>query len=189
MNEQQLIIALQQGQEPAFARLVADYQPMVYNTVLGLVQQAEDAEDLAQEVFIKVHQSISSFKGESKLSTWIYRICITKSLDYVKYRQRKKRFGFIHSIFGSKEETVPQLADFHHPGVQLANKERAALLFKAIHLLPENQRVAFVLQKLEGLGQMDIAAIMKQSEGAVESLLQRAKQNLRKSLGEYYQSS
>ncbi|MES2773366.1 MAG: RNA polymerase sigma factor [Bacteroidota bacterium] len=188
MNEQQLILAVQQKEEPAFARLVADYQPMVYNTVLGLVQHDQDAEDIAQEVFIQVYQSISSFKGESKLSTWIYRICITKSLDWIKHRQRKKRFGFIQSIFGSSEETTLQLPDFHHPGVQLANKERAAVLFKAINLLPENQRIAFVLQKMEGLGQMDIAAIMNQSEGAIESLLQRAKQNLRKSLHDYHKT-
>ncbi len=188
MNEQQLIIALQQKEEPAFARLVADYQPMVYNTVLGLVQHSQDAEDIAQEVFIQVYQSVHAFKGESKLSTWIYRICITKSLDWLKHKQRKRRFGFIQSIFGGNEETTQQLPDFHHPGVQLANKEKAAMLFKAIQQLPENQRIAFVLQKLEGLGQSEIAAVMVQSEGAVESLLQRAKQNLRKTLQTYYQA-
>jgi len=188
LNEQQLIIALQQKAEPAFARLVADYQPMVYNTVLGLLQHAQDAEDIAQEVFIQVYQSISSFKGESKLSTWIYRIAITKSLDWIKHRQRKKRFGFITGIFGGSDEPANDIADFHHPGVQLANKERAAMLFKAIQQLPENQRIAFVLQKTEGLGQQEIAAIMNQTEGAVESLLQRAKQNLRKTLQTYYQA-
>ena len=186
MNEEQLIIALQHKEEPAFARLVAHYQPMVYNTVLGLVQHTQDAEDVAQEVFMQVYQSIGGFKGESKLSTWIYRICITKSLDWIKHRQRKKRFGFVQSIFGSKELKEVEFPDFNHPGVQLVHKERAAQLFKAINLLPENQRIAFVLQKLEGLGQMDIAAVMKQTEGAVESLLQRAKQNLRKTLATYY---
>ena len=188
LNEPQLITALQRREEPAFAALVADYQPMVYNTVLGLVQHAEDAEDITQEVFVQVYQSIGFFKGECRLSTWVYRICITKSLDWIKHRQRKKRFGIVLGIFGSNNEPASQLSDFYHPGVQLANKERAAVLFKAIQQLPENQRVAFVLQKLEGLGQMEIAEVMKQSEGAVESLLQRAKQNLRKLLRDYYET-
>ena len=189
MNEQQLITALQLGDETAFALLVEQYQQMVFNTVLGLVQQTQDAEDIAQEVFIQVHQSVRNFKGESKLSTWLYRICITKSLDWKKHQQRNKRFAVITNLFGNNSKYINELPGFDHPGVQLARKENAALLFKALNQIPENQRVAFVLQKLEGLGQAEIAAVMQLSEGAVESLLQRARKNLKKMLEHYYQNS
>ena len=86
MNEQELIQGLREGNETAFKYLVDTYQDRVFNTALGIVQNAEDAEDVAQEVFIQVYRSIHSFKGESKLSTWLYRIATTRSLDLLRSR-------------------------------------------------------------------------------------------------------
>ena len=91
MNQQELIVQLQQGDGQAFKKLVDEWQNMVYNTALGIVQNADDADDITQDVFIQVYQSVSSFKGESKFSTWLYRIVITKSLDHLKKKKRKKR--------------------------------------------------------------------------------------------------
>lgn len=159
-------------------------QAMVYNTVLGILQQAEEAEDISQEVFIEVYRSIGSFKGDAKLSTWIYRISITKALDRKKYHQRKKRSGGLLGLFRKNDDLPLEIPDMEHPGVVLANKERSVMLFKALNSLPEDQRVAFVLQKMEGLSQRDIGDILQRSEGAVESLLQRAKINLRRYLTE-----
>jgi RNA polymerase sigma-70 factor (ECF subfamily) len=186
--DHQLIQALQQRQEDAFKLLVTNYQDRVYNTILGFLQQAEDAEDLAQDVFIKVFENIHQFKGESALGTWIYRIAVTQSLDFLRRKNRKKRGGTILGFFGvgEKEHLHPQ--EFDHPGVKAENKEKAAVLFKAVNELPENQRTAFLLQKLEGLSQNEIAAILKISSSAVESLLSRAKANLKKQLTEYYTS-
>lgn len=186
MNEWTLIEQLKQGDETAFRQVVETWQDMVYNTALGIVQNAEDAEDVAQDVFIQVYQSISSFKGESKLSTWLYRIAIAKSLDHLRKKKRKKRFAFVKSLFGENDELVVNPPDFHHPGVVLNNKERAAELFRAIEKLPENQRVAFVLNKVEGLSYQEISEVMKTSVSAIESLLHRAKANLRKILEDYY---
>jgi len=87
---------------------------------------------------------------------------------------------------GEKEQFHP--TEFEHPGVKAENKEKSAILFKAVNRLPENQRTAFLLQKLEGLSQQEIAAILKTSSSAVESLLSRAKVNLKKSLTDYYTS-
>ena len=78
MNQQELIVQLQQGDGQAFKKLVDEWQNMVYNTALGIVQNADDADDITQDVFIQVYQSVSSFKGESKFSTWLYRIVINK---------------------------------------------------------------------------------------------------------------
>ena len=95
MNQPDLIVQLQQGDGQAFKRLVDEWQDMVYNTAVGIVQNADDADDITQDVFIQVYQSVSSFKGESKFSTWLYRIVVTKSLDHIKRKKRKKRFGFV----------------------------------------------------------------------------------------------
>ena len=186
MDQQELIVQLQQGNESAFVRLVDEWQDMVYNTALGIVQNAEDADDIAQEVFIQIFQSIRSFKGDAKLSTWIYRITITKSLDHEKRKKRKKRFAFVQSLFGDGNEEEAQPAEFNHPGVQMENKEKATGLLQAIDRLPEKQKVAFVLHKLEGQSHREIAEIMKTSLVSVESLIARAKTNLRKLLTEYY---
>ena len=162
---------------------------MVYNTVLGIVQNNTEAEDITQEVFIKVFENISSFKGESKFSTWLYRIATTKALDFLRSKKRKKRFGFMKSLFGNEHEAEPGLADFYHPGVQLDNKERSAVLFKAIGKLPDNQKAAFTLHKLEGLSYQEISEVMHTTVSAVESLMSRAKVNLRKELEEFYNKS
>ena len=189
MQELELIERLKKGDDSAFKIIVSTWQNMVYNTSLGIVQNAEDAEDVAQEVFVQVYESIEQFKGDSKFSTWLYRIAITKSLDHLRKKKRKKRFAFLQSIFGNNEEEVRHQPDFHHPGISLENKEKAAILFGAIDKLPDNQKTAFTLHKLEGLSYQEVSEIMENTVSSVESLMHRAKANLRKILTDYYQNS
>ena len=146
----------------------------------------EDAEDVAQEVFVQVYESVQSFKGESKISTWLYRIAISKSMDHIRKKKRKKRFAFIESIFNVNNELIHDPGHFVHPGVQLENKEKAADLFNAINTLPKNQKTAFILNKMQDLSYQEIADVMKITISAADSLLHRAKQNLRKYLKTYY---
>ena len=180
MNQPELIVQLQQGDESAFKKLVDEYQVMVYNTALGIVQQADDADDITQEVFIQVYQSVSSFKGDSKFSTWLYRITIGKALDHEKKKRSKKRFGFMQHLFGGGETDQLYLVEFDHPGVQLEKKERAGELFNALKQIPDKQRIAFTLHKLEGQSYQEVAEIMNTTLYAVESLMARAKTNLKK---------
>lgn len=190
MDQPELIVQLQQGDEAAFKKLVEEWQDMVYNTALGIVQNAEDADDITQEVFIQVYKSVSSFKGDSKFSTWLYRITVGKALDHEKKKKRKKRFGFMQSLFGSDGvEEQAYAVEFEHPGVQLEKRERARELFNALKQLPENQRIVFTLHKLEGQSYQEIAGIMNTTLYAVESLMSRAKTNLRKELKSYYENS
>jgi RNA polymerase sigma factor (sigma-70 family) len=189
LNQQELIVQLQQGDGQAFKKLVDEWQNMVYNTALGIVQNADDADDITQDVFIQVYQSVSSFKGESKFSTWLYRIVITKSLDHLKKKKRKKRFGFMQSLFGNNSDEEIHPEEFNHPGVLMENKERAAELFKALQQLPDKQRIAFTLHRLEAQRHQDIAAVMELSVTAVESLIARAKGNLRQILKDYYEKN
>lgn len=182
LTEQELILLLKQGDETAFRHLVEANQDRVYNTVLGIVQNAEDAEDVSQEVFIQAYRSIQTFKGESKISTWLYRIATTRSLDLLRSKKSKKRFGFLQRLFNDSGELQYDPPDFNHPGIALERKEEAAKLFKAIARLPENQKAAFTLHKLEDLSYQEISEVLQTTVPAVESLMHRAKQNLRKML-------
>lgn len=188
MDEKTLVEQLKQGDGEAFKTIVTTWQDMVYNTALGILQNAEDAEDVAQEVFVQVYESIHTFKGESKLSTWLYRITTSKALDHIRRKKRKKRFAFVQQLFSESNEIIIQPSDFHHPGVVLDCKENAAALFKAIEKLPDNQKTAFVLNKVEGLNYQEISEVMKTTVSSVESLLHRAKTNLRKSLQAFYRN-
>jgi|AntRauTorcE11897_2_1112592.scaffolds.fasta_scaffold00087_27 RNA polymerase sigma-70 factor (ECF subfamily) len=177
--------------EAAFKQLVNQHKDRVYNTCLGFLRNPHDAEDVSQEVFIQVFDSIGDFREEAQLSTWIYRIAVTKSLELIRYRNRKKRSGFfqaLSSIFTEPDEQ-PDRSDGMHPGIQLENKQRAEVLFGEIEKLTEKQRVAFTLQKVEGLSYQEVANVMEIKLPAVESLIYRAKENLKKQLYSYYQQN
>ena len=182
LTEKELIHALCQREEAAFRQLVGQFQDKVFNTALGFLQNQADAEDLAQEVFIQVYRSITTFKGNASLSTWIYRITVTKSLDLLRSRKRKKRFGFMSSLLGKDNRILYDPADPVHPGIQQDRKEEAAILFRLVDTLPKSQRIAFLLNKIEELSYREIAQILNTTESAIDSLLQRAKQNLRKKI-------
>jgi RNA polymerase sigma-70 factor (ECF subfamily) len=186
LTEQELIIGLKQKDEEAFRELVSTRQNLVFNTVLGFLQNQEDAEDVSQDVFIKILESIGQFKGESALSTWVYRVSVTSALEFLRKKKRKKRFGFMSPLWGENNEQTVELPDFHHPGVALDKRESAAILFKAIKKLPENQQIAFILNKVEGLSYQEVAEIMNTTLSAVESLLHRARTNLKEILKKIY---
>lgn len=188
MNEHHFIQTLQQGSESAYRTLLENYQERVLNTCLGFVPRLQDAEDLTQEVFLEVFRSIDKFRGEAKLSTWIYQIATRKCLEYLRYQNRQKRWAFMKNLVGLEAPEAQTVAsDFDHPGVELENQERSKILFSKIAELPENQQSALVLHKVEGLSHAEISEILKVSISSVESLIFRAKQNLQKKLEHYYQ--
>jgi len=174
-------------QEHTFLQLFEENKKKVFNISLNIVQNIEDAEDLTQEVFIEVHHSLHLFREQAAVSTWIYRIAVNKSLDFVKAKKRKKRFAYLTQLFHPETgEPLHEVSHFDHPGVLTENKERSKYLFAAINKLPDHQKSAFVLSQIEGFSQREIAEIMKTSAKAVDSLIQRAKINLRKILEKLY---
>ena len=186
MEQPNFIKQLQSGNESAFRELVQLYKNKIHNTAIGILQNEHDAEEITQEVFIEIFRSIKNFKNESTLSTWIYRITVNKCLDYIRKSKRSKRFGVITNLFNEKtNEPIVHLKSFFHPGVVLEQKEKSSILFAAIEQLNERQKICFVLKYIEGLPQKEIAVIMECAEGAVESMLSRAKENLRKLLADY----
>lgn len=191
IEESALIEQINNGSQSAFRILVNEHKDRVYNTCMGFLRNAHDAEDVSQEVFIEVFDSIGDFREDASLSTWIYRIAVTKSLELIRYRKRKKRSGFfqaLNAMFSEPDENSDKTVTMH-PGLDLENKERANVLFSEIDKLTKKQKIAFTLQKVEGLSYQEVADIMEISLPAVESLIHRAKENLKKQLHSYYQQN
>ena len=169
-----------------FRTLYNEYCVLVYNVALNYLQNVEDAEEITQDVFIQLHSSLHKFQEKSTLKTWIYRITINKCLDFIKHKNSQKRFF----IFGKKSQNEFELlniSNFEHPGILLENKEKAAMLFGIINELVENQKTAFLLSKVEGLSNPEIATIMKLSVSAVESLVFRAKAILKERIANKFE--
>lgn len=169
-----------------FTSIYHDYKQLVFNVALHYLQNTEDAEEVLQDVFLKVHQSLDKFENNSTLKTWIYRITINQSLDFIKQKNSKKRFF----IFGRKSDSefeVNNISTFEHPGILMENKEDAKILFDVINTLPDNQKTAFLLSKVDGLTNPEVSEIMELSISSVESLLFRAKKSLQEKLSTKFQ--
>ena len=186
MTENEIIQKLLQGNEQAFKLLVENYQKRVVNTCFGLVHSIEDAEDIAQEVFIEVFRSIQNFRADSKLSTWLYRIAVNRSLNFIRDNKRRKWFQSFEDIVAAKNSQLNSARHHETPAAGLENLQRANIIHEAIGSLPENQKTAFTLNKYEDLSYKEIAEIMETSVSSVESLIHRAKLNLQKKLYNCY---
>jgi len=165
-----------------FETIYENNKNLVFNLALQYVQNTEDAEEVAQDVFMKVYKKQDSFQKKSTATTWIYRITINTALDYIKARNRKKRKSFLHAVRMDDDEHGFEIGHFDHPGVALEQKESIATIFKGINQLSENQKTAVILLKVEQLPISEVAEILGISEKATESLFQRAKTNLKKIL-------
>ncbi len=183
-DESSIINNVKQGNIQAFNALITKYQSNVFRTCMGFVHNREDADDLTQETFIQAYQALHTFKNESRFSNWLYRIAVNLSLNYLRKANRKLIFKPINSLFGSDKNTEPELQvpDLDDPEKIFLGGELKQHVQKALDKLPEKQRTAIILSKYDELSQKEIAEIMEINEGAVESLIQRAKAGLRDSL-------
>lgn len=170
--------AISNGDREAFRALYDNLSVKVYNTALSYSQNKQNAEEITQDVFTSIYKNASKFKGNSSVNTWVYRIAVNTSLNHIK---SKKRFSFL-----SYGESKTEKSNFEHPGVLLENREDSKALFEAIRSLSEHQKTAFILSYIEDLPRQEVANVMETSLKAVESLLQRAKSNLRNKLGNLY---
>ena len=190
MDENELVSLLKAGDIEAFRSLVEQHQNRVLNICFGFFKNRQDAEDTAQEVFIEVHRSIADFRGGSKLSTWIYRIAVTKSLDLIRKKNRKRRPSSIQKGSGTHDEIEQVPApQSNGPESRMESRERAHILKSAVDSLATAQKVAITLSKYEGFSNSEISEIMAISVPAVEALIHRAKAKLKKKLYRYYESS
>ena len=172
-----LLIKFQSGDESAFNEIVRTYQSMVVNLAFRFTGSEEDAKDLAQDVFVKVWIKASSFQGDASLKTWIYRITVNESLNFIRKRK-------IASFVDAMEAALSFQSD--DTDTKLHQSEEQNLVRKAIRSLPKKQRIAIILRTFKNLPYEEIALIMELSVSSVESLLFRAKKNLKKKLMKYY---
>ncbi len=166
----ELLRAIAQQNHEALAELYQRHAQKVYNTALNLTQNVEDAEEVTQDVFVRVYKKAHQYEQRSQVSTWIYRITVNHSLNQIKKSKRHPN---------PSELAAEAAVDFVHPGVRLQQKENAQMLYRCVEQLPSRQKAAFVLSYIQGLPRQQVADIMQTSLKSVESLLQRAKQNLR----------
>lgn len=188
MDETALIPKLIAGDHQAFRMLVEAFQEKVLNTCYGFVHNKEEAEDLTQEVFIEIFRSIGKFRGDAKLSTWVYRIAVSKSLEEIRKRKRQKRAAYFKSLVGLEGAAQKVASPTHNPHQTLESKQRSEIMQQTLEKLPKNQRIAFTLHKYEGLSYQEIADVMGLSLSAIESLMHRGKVNLKQRLTVYYKN-
>jgi RNA polymerase sigma-70 factor (ECF subfamily) len=179
MTEKEIIHSIRNGDIQAFRLLVEQHQQMVFRTASGFVHIKEDAEDITQEVFINAYQSLHYYQEKAAFSTWLYRIAINTSLNYIQKNRFRKLLDYaeekMHTLFDQRDNNI-------NPEEQIIETETDSLIRRAIDQLSEKQRTAFILSKYNDLSQKKIAEIMQLSEGAVEQHLQRAKIKLQKKL-------
>ena len=183
-DEKKLVNDLIAGDDNAYRQIINDYRAPVIRLCTGFTGSIEDAEDLAQDIFIEVFRSINKFKSRSSLSTWIYRIAVNKSLNHIRQLKASKM-----QRNRSIEELEHGISESDSPEAGLVREEHAEAIHKAIGRLPLSQRTAFILSKYEELKYAEIAEIMKTSVSSVESLLFRAKKTLQASLYDYYKKN
>ena len=177
-----LVAQLQLGSEVAFRTLVTRYQDRIYRTVFSLLRSPEEAEDVAQEVFVEVYQTIGRFRGDAALSTWLYRLATSRALKNRQKARAKKRFAYFSSLLGFDNAVLHEVPDHAHPLALLEGQQQLRLLLDRIARLPNQQQVAFTLRHEQELSYEEIADILNTTVSAVESLLVRARQTLRKYL-------
>jgi len=172
-----LIERLKSNDKKAFEELVALHKNSVINTCYRFLLDKEDAEDISQEVFIEIYQSIHSFRADAKISTWIYRITVTKCLDEIKKRNRKKRISSFGKLL-HLDDVANWIIGGKQPDADLETSDTISSINKVLNQLPDNQRIAFTLSKIDGCTNQEISEIMKTTTIAVESLIYRAKKKV-----------
>ena len=177
VNDDDFLKRISEGDNLAFKELFVLYKDKVLQICYRFILNQEDAEEVMQDVFLEVHRSISSFRGDASFSTWLYRIATTKSLDELKRQNRKKRIHLIKKSLGL-DTLFNTASENPTPDSILETKESIKKIKQALDSLPEQQRIAITLSKIDGASNAMVAEIMGITTFAADSLIYRAKKNL-----------
>lgn len=185
-----LISRIKEGDDNAFNLLVNKYKTRAFNVAYAYLHNAQDAQEIAQDAFVRVHRSVGRFDEKSSFYTWFYRILINLCIDF---RRKKKMKYLLFSQFKSKDNNDFDTGIEHsiadpsadNPAKSAFNKEFHHQLSKAIDTLPEKQKKAFVLRHYANLPLKEIALAIGAAEGTVKSHLSRASKSLEARLGDY----
>ena len=179
-TDEQLVGAFRNGDEKAFTTIIYRYKHRLTRLAWSVVHNEDDAMDIVQESFIKVYRKLHSFQGTSKLYTWLYRIVMNHSIDYV----RKRPSAVIVPVDEMMHEPASKDKSMR-PDINLLNKELNKKIFEAVDKLPEKQKKAVILREVEDLSYNEIAEIMNCTVGTVMSRLYYAREKLRGILKSY----
>jgi RNA polymerase sigma factor (sigma-70 family) len=184
MSDQELVKAIIRGENSAMRELILKYQELVLNTCFKVLRSREDAEDIAQEVFIETYRSAAGLRQEEDISYWLYRISLNKSINHLKKSQNIlfRSLLQIEALFGRDEAESGAGTPFSddHPGEALESSERREMLARAVASLPPMQQKAFILHHYEDMPYKEVSRVLNLSLPSVESLLFRARANLKK---------
>lgn len=183
-EEERWIQDAAKGNTFAFEKLIMKYETRIYNICLRLLKKPDEAYDAAQEVCIKIWRQLQGFKGESKFSTWVYRVTTNTCLDLL--RQQKKVYDNINLVDegGKLSETIDteKTRQWKDLSSHMVDQEVTKLLWNSIQSLKEEYRVVIILRDIEGYSYEEIAKCLSISNGTVKSRISRARANLKKIL-------
>jgi len=183
MDDHVLVREIEKNNDLAFGTLIRKYQKLVYTAAYKLLQNAEDAEDICQDVFLSLYKNISQVRNRDDLSGWLFRSACNKSLSLLR-RKKADRTQKDQDLSGIKHAD-----DNNTPDLELEQKELTEELFSAISALPDLQQKVLLLHKFENLSHQEIGEMLELSKASVESLIYRAKCNLRKSLFDFFKNN
>ncbi len=184
----QLVQRCQRGDQSAFAELVGRYQRRAYSLAFGMVHNAEDARDVVQDAFVKVHRHLPNFKGDSSFYTWFYRIVVNVSIDHVRRNAKNAKLDYddtvAHEADAPGDDTLlPSLLGVN-PATALARKEIIDAIQKALATLSPNHRAVLLMRESEGMSYEEMASAMECSKGTIMSRLFHARKNMQRVLTE-----
>jgi RNA polymerase sigma-70 factor (ECF subfamily) len=182
-----LLARVREGDRKAFGELVSNHKTTVFSTIYSIIGNTQEAEDIAQEVFINAYTAAGSFKGKSSFSTWLYSVTVNKCMDYLRERKRKEYYEVEldkEERLKLKELTMNSVASTYQ---NTERQELQEIIQKVLNSLPEKYRVILVLREIEELSYQEIAHVMKVSVNKVKVLLFRARQKMKEKLLPVYQ--
>lgn len=188
VEDRQLVRRAQEGDLRAFDELIQRYQERVYGTIYHMTSNHEDANDLTQETFVKAYKALSSFKGDSSFFTWVYRIAVNKTINFLKQRKNRNTNSFSLNDLDFNAEHDPDLVALVSENTPRRNNDLAELqekLNEAMQKLSEVHRLVVTLHDVQGLSHEEIGKIMDCNPGTVRSRLFYARQQLQGSLADY----
>ncbi len=174
--DQDLVLRVQRGDKAAFDLLVIKYQHKLVHLVNRYVKDPSEAQDVAQDAFIKAYKALGEFRGDSAFYTWLYRIAINTAKNYLLSRSRRHSDFEIEMQDAEDIENAPQLKDIDTPEDQLMNDQIVQVIKTAIENLPEEMRIAITLREFEGMSYEEIAEAMDCPIGTVRSRIFRARE-------------
>ncbi len=186
LNDQELMLQFQNGNEACFRTLVDRHKKRVFNLTYRFLHGSSDAEDVAQEVFVKIYFSKDSYKPTAKLTTWLY--VITRNTCFQAMKKRGKLISMNEGDCESKNEMQSTIPDQNaeNPSETLLSAEKRQIVADAIAKLPEAQRLVIILRRYDQLSYEEIAEVLGCSVQAVKSLLFRGRSSLKEHLKEYF---